>query len=93
MPAPPVIEFDPEGNVVQVWGGPGQGYDWVTSEHGIYVDPKGFVWVGGNGEADGQLLKFTREGRFVLQIADRPFRAGCCQQRHDAPGPSGRCDA
>jgi hypothetical protein len=68
VPAPPVIEFDPEGNVVQAWGGPGQGYDWFTSEHGIYVDPKGFVWVGGNGENDGQVLKFTRDGQFVLQI-------------------------
>lgn len=68
VPAPPIIEFDPEGNVVQAWGGQGQGYDWFTSEHGIYVDPKGFVWVGGNGETDGQLLKFTRDGRFVLQI-------------------------
>jgi hypothetical protein len=68
VPAPPIIEFDPEGNVVQAWGGPGQGYDWFTSEHGISVDPKGFVWVGGNGENGGQVLKFTRDGRFVLQI-------------------------
>lgn len=66
--APPVIEFDPEGNVVQAWGGPGAGYDWFTNEHGIYVDPKGFVWLGGNGAKDGQVLKFTREGKFVLQI-------------------------
>ncbi len=70
--APPVIEFDPEGRVVLAWGGPwpGQGphYDWFTNEHGITVDPKGFVWLGGNGSADGQILKFTRDGRFVLQI-------------------------
>jgi len=68
VPAPPVIEFDPDGAVVQAWGGPGKGYDWVENEHGIYVDPKGFVWIGGNGESDGQILKFTREGQFVLQI-------------------------
>jgi DNA-binding beta-propeller fold protein YncE len=66
--APPVIEFDPEGRVVQAWGGPGRGYDWFTSEHGINLDPKGFVWLGGNGAADGQILKFTRDGKFVLQI-------------------------
>ena len=67
-PAPPVIEFDPEGNVVQAWGGPGPGYTWFTSEHGIDIDPSGFVWLGGNGATDGQILKFTRDGKFVLQI-------------------------
>jgi len=67
-PAPPVIEFDPAGNLVQGWGGPGRGYDWFTSEHGIYVDPKGFVWVGGNGHEDGQILKFSHDGKFVLEI-------------------------
>ncbi len=70
--APPVIEFDPEGRVVQAWGGPWHGsgphYDWFTSEHGVNVDPKGFVWLGGNGAEDGQVLKFTRDGKFVLQI-------------------------
>ncbi len=39
--APPVIEFDEQGNFVQAWGGPGQGFDWPEVEHGIYVDPKG----------------------------------------------------
>jgi hypothetical protein len=45
-PAPPVLEFDPAGNVVQGWGGPGSGYDWPQQEHGIYVDHRGFVWLG-----------------------------------------------
>ena len=65
--APPVLEFDAAGNFVQAWGGPGQGYEWPTSEHGIYVDPRGFVWIGGQGEED-QLLKFTKDGKFVMQI-------------------------
>ena len=56
-----------EGNLIRAWGGPGQGYDWPENEHGIHVDPKGFVWIAGN-EKDGQILKFTREGKFVLQI-------------------------
>src|SRR5581483_1412141 len=75
IPAPPVIEFDPEGNIVQSWGGPGQGYNWPTTEHGIAIDPKGNVWVGGSntrdnklGPADGQILKFTHEGKFLMQI-------------------------
>ena len=66
--APPVIQFDPSGNVSRAWGGPGAGYDWFQSEHGIYIDPKGFVWLGGNGANDGQILKFTQDGVFVSQI-------------------------
>jgi DNA-binding beta-propeller fold protein YncE len=68
VPAPAVIEFDQAGNVVQAWGGPGQGYDWPQNEHGIHIDHKGFVWIGGNGELDGHILKFTRDGKFVMQI-------------------------
>lgn len=49
VPAPPVLEFDAEGNLVGHWGGPGQGYDWPVSNHGIDVDHKGNVWIGGNG--------------------------------------------
>ncbi len=75
-PAPPVIEFDAQGKVVQAWGGPGAGYDWPTSEHGITVDHQGNVWIGGNatrpgrnGEPpDGMVLKFTSEGKFLMQI-------------------------
>jgi DNA-binding beta-propeller fold protein YncE len=68
LPAPPVMEFDAAGSLLQAWGGPGPGYDWPTSEHGISVDAEGFVWIGGNGENDGQVLKFTRQGRFVAQF-------------------------
>jgi hypothetical protein len=71
MAAPPVMEFDAAGNFVQGWGGPGEGYDWVEIEHGIYVDPKGFVWIGGNGKTDHHLLKFTKDGKFVLQIGKK----------------------
>lgn len=68
MIAPPVLEFDETGNFVQGWGGPGEGYDWPEIEHGIYVDPKGFVWIGGNGKSDHHLVKFTKAGKFVMQI-------------------------
>src|SRR5579872_2567954 len=67
-PAPPVVEFDQAGSVVQAWGGPGDGYDWPANEHGIFVDHNGFVWVAGNGQTDGMILKFTRAGNFILQI-------------------------
>ena len=66
--APPVLEFDAEGNVVSSWGGPGDGYEWPDLEHGIYVDTDDNVWLGGGGQKDAQILKFTRDGRFLLQI-------------------------
>ncbi len=68
VPAPPVLEFDASGKLLRSWGGPGEGYDWPQNEHGIYVDAKGMVWLGGNGERDGQVLKFTPDGKFILQI-------------------------
>ena len=69
VPAPPVIEFDAEGNVVQTWGGPGAGYDWPQQVHGITVDDaNGRVWITGNGEKDTHILAFTREGKFLRQI-------------------------
>src|SRR5438105_1288647 len=66
--APPVLVFDQSGNLLTSWGGPGSGYQWPHSEHGIYVDANDFVWLAGNGKLDGQLLKFTMDGKFVLQI-------------------------
>lgn len=96
-PAPPILEFDPAGNLVGHWGGPGQGYEWPDSNHGITVDHLGNVWIGGNGRGappaaraqplagqnrqqdesqiggtrsfnDNMVLKFTRTGRFLMQI-------------------------
>src|SRR6516165_10091022 len=49
-------------------GGPGEGFQWPQSEHGIFIDDNDFVWLAGNGKNDGQLLKFTMDGKFVLQI-------------------------
>jgi DNA-binding beta-propeller fold protein YncE len=47
--APPVLEFNPQGDLVGSWGGEGKGYNWPSSNHGIDVDYKGNVWIGGNG--------------------------------------------
>ena len=68
VPAPPVIEFDPDGVVVRSWGGPGDGFEWPENEHGIHVDPQGNVWIGGNGTNDAHVLKFSGDGEFLLQI-------------------------
>jgi DNA-binding beta-propeller fold protein YncE len=77
--APPVLEFDSTGKFIQAWGGPGNGYQWPEREHGIYIDHKDNVWIGGNyckernfpqrkPVSDDQVLKFTRSGKFLLQI-------------------------
>ncbi len=74
--APPVVQFDPEGNVLQAWGGPGEGYDWMQrtfgSEHGMFIDHEDNVWVIGGGTSgfDG--------GVVLLQqyAAVRPFSLG-----------------
>jgi len=63
-----VIEFDGEGNLLRAWGGPGQGYEWFENEHGITIDSQGNVWVGGNDPKDHQLIKFTPDGKFLMQI-------------------------
>jgi NHL repeat len=79
MAAPPVMVFDQTGNNIKAWGGEGAGYEWPQREHGIHIDYKGFVWIGGNScptnglpglkpVADDQLLKFTQDGKFVMQI-------------------------
>ena len=72
--APPVLEFDEAGNLLHAWGGPGQGYDWPESNHGIFVDHKGNVWIGGNGGPDSHILKFTQDGKFLMQYGKKNAR-------------------
>src|SRR5580700_2398783 len=78
-PAPPVMEFDQEGNFMRGWGGEsGPGYQWPSNEHSITVDYNGFVWIVGNADGkkdnpanlpnDNQILKFTKDGKFVMAI-------------------------
>ena len=74
--APPVLAFDPEGNLVKAWGGPGPGYEWPQSNHGIHIDYKGNVWIGGNGEKDAHILKFTKDGKFLMQVGGLGKNAG-----------------
>ena len=79
MAAPPVMVFSASGAFIRAWGGSGQGYEWPEREHGIHIDTNGFVWIGGNNcptnglpglrpVADDQLLKFSQDGKLVLQI-------------------------
>ena len=78
LAAPPVVVFDAAGNFVKAWGGEASGYEWPQREHGIHIDYKGYVWLGGNNcpangantkpVNDDQLLKFTQDGKLVMQI-------------------------
>ncbi len=76
VPAPPVVEFDADGNFVRAWGGPGAGYEWPESNHGITPDAKGNLFIGGNGGNDGHILKFTQDGKFVKQFGFAYASAG-----------------
>jgi len=51
--APPVLAFDQAGNLVEHWGGQGEGYEWPDANHGITVDSQGNVWLGGAGKGRG----------------------------------------
>jgi DNA-binding beta-propeller fold protein YncE len=82
MGAPPVLEFDQAGNLLRHWGGPGQGYEWPQSNHGITVDYKGNVWIGGNGEKDSHVLKFTKDGKFLMQVGRLGGNAGSNNLEH-----------
>ena len=68
--APNVLEFDPAGNLAGSFGGPNDDYTWPASNHGLQVDPKDNIWIGGNGQGDSHVLKFTRDGRFLMQVGE-----------------------
>jgi DNA-binding beta-propeller fold protein YncE len=78
--APAVLEFDAAGTYIQGWGGPdyvdSQEFEWPDTEHGIHIDHEGNVWITGSGNGDHQILKFTRDGRFLLQIGKRGASTG-----------------
>ncbi|MGE3958942.1 MAG: hypothetical protein AB7H96_19675 [Vicinamibacterales bacterium] len=75
--APPVMEFDADGHYIQGWGGNGAGYEWPKDEHGIFVDHKNNVWLSSAGgprlreRTENHILKFTRDGKFLLQVGKR----------------------
>ena len=83
--APPVVELDADGKFVDAWGGPGiAGFDWPDSEHGIAIDFRDNVWIGGSAPVapslrkldDDMLLKFDKRGKFLLQIGGRSVSKG-----------------
>src|SRR5262245_18482268 len=74
-PAPPILEFAQDGTLVGHWGGPGEGYDWPESNHGVTVDYKGNVWIGGNGRGTPPGAAGRGRGRGE-QVLDESQTAG-----------------
>ena len=81
-PAPYVLVFNPDGVLIDSWGGPAEGYSWPTSNHGISIDPFGNVWIGGNGNGDGHVLRFTNTGRFLAQYGTPGTDRGSTSTEH-----------
>lgn len=74
--APPVLEFDEKGKLVQGWG---QGSkddtsNWPRNPHGIFVDHNDFVWVGTY--MHHRVMKFTRDGKLVMTIGQYDKNGG-----------------
>ena len=65
---PAVMVFDGQGNILKSWGGQGFVRDWPKSEHALWIDGAGNVWIGGNAPGDRQVLKFTGDGKQLLEI-------------------------
>jgi hypothetical protein len=82
--APPVVELDKDGKFVQAWGGESAGYDWPDAEHNVFVDDKDNVWISGSSpsgqsktkRSDDMLLKFTNNGKFLMQVGGRTVSHG-----------------
>jgi len=88
IPAPAVLEFASNGKFLQAWGGPGAGYEWVTTQHGIFVDDKDNVWLSGSAKEDNQILKFTNKGKFLMQIGHKGKNKGS-NDTENLGGPAG----
>jgi DNA-binding beta-propeller fold protein YncE len=74
--APAVLEFDQAGNLLRHWGGypGGPGYEWMDQEHGLTIDHKGNVWIGGGTGGDSHILKFAKDGKFLMQVGKKNAR-------------------
>jgi hypothetical protein len=81
--ADPILEFDQSGNLLRHWGGKdGPGYQWPDSNHGLNIDNRGNIWIGGNGAMDGHVLKFTLDGKFVMQVGKKGVTRNSLAEDH-----------
>lgn len=74
VPAPRVVELDPDGRLVSTWDNKSDAYAWPDVPHGLFVDHTGHVWVGSR--PHHQLLKFTAAGELVLAIGEEGVSGG-----------------
>ena len=87
VPAPPVIAYDPDGNVVTSWGDashltPGGGTKVMPeSLHGCFADYEDNIWIAGN--SDGVVQKYSHDGKLLMQIGTK----GVCDGKPGPPGP------
>ena len=80
---PPILEFDQSGTLLRHWGGKdGPGYQWPDSNHGLNIDNRGNIWIGGNGAMDGHVLKFTLDGKFVMQVGKKGVTRNSLAEDH-----------
>ena len=70
------------------WGGPGKGYDWPDSNHGITIDYKGNVWIGGNGRGQPPGGAACRGGAPTNRL--RPRNGALYSRQHGAEVHAGR---
>ena len=102
VPAPAVIEFDQQGNVVQGWGGPPademprpaalpwqppRDHTWVQSEHNIFVDHEDNVWLGNY--SGSHILKMRRDGELLLEIGQPLAQGQDSNDTHAFGSPTG----
>ena len=74
--APGVLEFDPQGNVIRSWGGAGYVPEWPEAMRAFYVDKNMNVWLGGNHAPDRSVLKFSEDGKLLLEIGHQDGPTG-----------------
>lgn len=92
MAAPPVIEYDAQGNIVSSWGDttllPNGGTKTLPRGlHGCFVDYQDNIWVGGY--QDGVVQKWTHDGtRMLLQIGQKGVCDGPSTLSPKAPYPT-----
>jgi DNA-binding beta-propeller fold protein YncE len=82
-PAPSILHFDPAGNLVSHFGGKAAGYDWPESNHGLTIDHKGNIWIGGNGDGDSHILKFSQDGKLIAQFGKPNVRRAGTDEKNE----------